>query len=598
MSLSYVKTKAFKLNIFIFIIYTIFYLILFFQFPLNNSIPGNCDTWLAIALSNNYINFFADPSAGTSMYPVSNLFCYGEASPGCAFIFIFFRLLGFNNIYSYYFFITFIFSLSAFGIYILTKLYTESRIAAFLGGLSFTCSNFMFANIDDSIVIFYFLTALSIYCLKKFISTQNGKYLLYCLVSGGIEIYFSLYVFIFQCIVIIIILLLNIKTFLKRENLITLIKGLILYIIIIMPFFLFYLVAFITLDIENPWSIKYTTIKVIAMCSLEFKDLFKVLPGNLIYRGEMPDNLFWPLIRKYAFSGFLVFILALLSFKKRNKEKMELILIFIAGFLISSGQIIKSGETTIYPFFIYLYNLLPLCGLIRVPLRAYFLCTLSISILAASGFKELLNLFKNRKISLIITVIILLAVIVENTPLNLIRYNIEKYEPLPGIYKHFLDNTEGDLILDLPSDIGLNFKKSGDELFGYNREIIYMNWQTEHKKNIIGGVNGYYPGSRVILQKYINELPGEKSLGILAKLGLDYIVFHKNMILPKEEYLLPSLENSDFLKKIIDTNEIAIFSINNKSELLKNLSPEEIHLYRDKSENVKEILSNFIKPEK
>ncbi|MBU0985943.1 MAG: hypothetical protein KKH68_01715, partial [Proteobacteria bacterium] len=42
-------------HLFPFLFYTLFFLALFSQFPLKKSLPGNCESWLVISLSNTYL---------------------------------------------------------------------------------------------------------------------------------------------------------------------------------------------------------------------------------------------------------------------------------------------------------------------------------------------------------------------------------------------------------------------------------------------------------------------------------------------------------------------------------------------------------------
>jgi len=595
MYIDFIKNKKiFTINTIVLVIYILFYLLLFSQFPLKKSIPGNCDTWLVISLSNTYINkissFFTEKMTGVSLYPVSDTMSYGEGSPGCAAIFILFRLLGFNNIFSYYFFITLLFALTAFGVYLLSGLYLQTRTAAFFAGFAFTCSNFMFANIDDSIVIFYFLSALSLYFVKRFFSSGIKVYLLYGAIIGGLEIYFSLYVFIYQTVALVIISILNFNNVMKNKKLFF--SGIFIYMFITFPFIFFYVNSLMKINIVNPWSETYTTPGIISKCSLKLKDFFKVLPGNLIYPAKKTSKFFWPYIRRYAFSGYLIVILALLSLKKHWKGEKELILIALSGFLLSGGQEIRINGLTIHPLFFYLYNLFPCMAIMRVPLRAYFLVTLTISILAAVSLEEILKNIKNRNMYIFFIIAVLLFHSVENIPFPFYACNIEKYHNIPAEYYNFFKNQKDLIILDLPSNIGLDFRESGNNLFVYNREIIYMNWQTQHKQNITGGVNGYYPVSRVIIQKYIDSLPERNSFSSLSKLGVDYIVFHKTMLLPGEKNLLPQLNRSDCVEKVMETGDISIFKMK-----LPDINPsesEKLPVYREKSEKFTDVLLKFL----
>ncbi|MEC7182821.1 MAG: hypothetical protein VXW15_08920, partial [Bdellovibrionota bacterium] len=80
--------------------------------------PGNCDTWLAVALSNNYlkniITFFTEGESFRSLYPVKNIFSFGEASPGLGLLFIICKALLWNDLWAYFLYLVLQLSLTSF----------------------------------------------------------------------------------------------------------------------------------------------------------------------------------------------------------------------------------------------------------------------------------------------------------------------------------------------------------------------------------------------------------------------------------------------------------------------------------------------------
>lgn len=558
--------KRKKINFIVLGAYILFYLVLFAQFPLKNSIPGNCDTWAAIALSNTYLNeiveILSGEDIGNSMYPVKNVFSYGEASPGCGLLFLIFRLLGFNDIYSYYFYISFIFALTAFGGFLLAKFYTKSIFPSFFAGFAFSCTNFMFANIDDSIVVFYFLPALSILYLKKYFRYSKPSHLFLSSFFGGAQAYFSGYVFLFQTIIIITLIFLYWKEFLKPKKIRFCLSYFVIYFFLASPLVIFYFSSYYGLVFENPHGGLTTTNE---LCSLGFANYFQVLPDNLIYQFNNTrfDGLdHWVVIRKSAFIGFLVVFLAGISFMKISKSKIELVIIALLGLILCNARTINlSGLEILSPLGV-LYLVVPILTYIRIPLRAHIIFILAISILSAFGMKHLIPKTKMKGMKRIGLIFVFCLVhFLENVPVPLISYNIEKFAEIPVEYKQIFADSENKIILELPSRVGKIVGQTQDDLFQYNREFIYMNWQTQHKQNILNGANGYIPEERLQMQKFIDQLPASNALAALRAIGLDCIVFHKDMVLNDDIHTLDMLLEIKELEQVLDTERLAIFHL-------------------------------------
>ena len=103
-------------------------------------------------------------------------------------------------------------------------------------------------------------------------------------------------------------------------------------------------------------------------------------------------------------------------------------------------------------------------------------------------------------------------------PLN--RYEIIPYPAIPDGYSAYFEDKSDALILDLPSQ-SMEWPALIDE-------IIYVIWQTEHQRNIVGGINGYLPAGRVEVQYYTDWPPARQSFAFFSKLGLTHIVWHRS----------------------------------------------------------------------
>ncbi|RLA62127.1 MAG: hypothetical protein DRQ88_04390 [Epsilonproteobacteria bacterium] len=532
--------------------YFLIFGILFLQFPLNDSLPGNCDTWLTISLSNTYLNklhSFLDGSfLGTSMFPISNIHSYGEASPGMALIFILFKLLVGNDIWAIYFLITLGYALNAIGANYFSQLFKKDPSINWLSGFFFAGSNFFLANLDDFPIFFYFFFCLSLYFLLKWKEVSHKKFLYYSAIVGGLQIYFSVYIFIFLAIAITILWIFEIKDFTH------LFKYIGVFFLISLPMVLFYLHSHIFLDVVNPWA----DLEVITRGSLGFFDLFNPLPDNLIYPHQQklfPQLGYWPFIRRHAFLGIIVIGFGIKGLFN-SEIKKELKIIFLIGLILALGPYFKAYHFRIPSPLLLIYKTLPISSFLRVPLRAYSLCALSLSIMAGLEISKFLPRTFYKK--LFAVSLFAGAFFIENIPFPLNKYYAKDLITWPEQKVKFKGT-----ILNLPSDAGgRTLAEAGDRVFAYNRELIYMNWQTQHKQNILNGANGYYPKSRIEIQKYIDIVPNGASLGILSEIGVKYIIFHKNLVLnAKENLILERLTKSPYLKNFKNNKDISIFKL-------------------------------------
>jgi len=542
-----------------FFFFITFFLILFIQFPITESLPGNSTSWLALAISNSYSHFFSQLISGEELtsffYPLKNIFSYGQGAPIPAILFLIFKTIGFNDLWSYYFFLTLIFSLSAWAISLLAYEYTKSKVPSVFAGFAFTIGNFIFANIDDPHEIFFFFPVLSLLFLKKFKEQGVKKHFYLAMLLGGIQIYCSFYIFVFQTIYILGDFLILGRRW-KTRDFKTLLGGTLIYHFLIFPVIAFHLYALLKLKIINPFD----SMAVIKSCSLMLKDFFAPMEGNILYGGRsqgIEEPLFWSFIRRHAFTGVLFFGLGIIGLANNFKKYSELILLAALGLFIALGpQWVLTENIKFTSPLTFFYEYIPLSLFLRVPLRAFFFTILSLTIGAAFTLKRF-----ERKLSRPIIAILFIFHFLENCPVPLKAFNATYIEP-PSAYLSYFAEKKGRVIIDLPTNLGVAFQNSHRDLFPYNREMIYMNWQTKHKQNILGGAHGYWPKSRVELQKLIDELPAKESFLRLKSLGVTDFIFHKKMVLEEESHLLKILKESANLSLVHEDELIAIFNWN------------------------------------
>ena len=150
---------------------------------------------------------------------------------------------------------------------------------------------------------------------------------------------------------------------------------------------------------------------------------------------------------------------------------------------------------------------------------------------------------------------------VENVPFPMRSFAGAAYVRPPADYERFFAAQRGAVILNLPSGIGYGLAGSADDLYVFDRELIYMNWQTYHGQSIVNGVNGYIPWSRIGVQKLTARLPSEEAVVGLARLGVGFVAFNKGLVLPGEGPSLAQLRRTPRLEPVLESADTAVFRV-------------------------------------
>lgn len=586
-------------NIAAFIFYFLFFALLFIQLPLRHEISGNCDSWLALTYSAHTLealkSVFTGEETGHAMFPAENPLAYGESAPGMQILIMFFKVLGLSDAWTNYFFITLLLALTAFGIFVFTGNFTRFFPAQLFAGFCFACSNMVFAHIDDSVIIFFFIPALVLHLIYRYFEENKSKYLIISSILAGLEIYFSFYVFFYQFLMVFVL-----YSFLARRSGVKIqsaVKNLFFYsaaaFVIALPNFIYYLNTLYRLDFVSVFESFYTA----KMASFNLIDMLLVLPDNVIYpdlasRLGIPMN--WGFVRHCDFIGLLTLALFVYSLFKWNSEKRLLFVILAAaGVFFACGPVFMFNFKEVFysPLYIF-YKPLPVLKFLRVAVRAYFIFLFAVSVSAALSLERICGRVK--KPHLVAAAFFVLSFF-ENTPIPLKGFDAAITEKVPGIYETVKrQNIKRPLILELPAAMNIEFPEekmrnfgnprdfvtkneknqqlevnnigmfvdSWDDIFQYNREIIYTNWQNRHKIDSVNGVNGYFPTPRMIFQYHINRLPDAESLMFFRKAGVHFVVWHEFMKIKADKLSLSSLESSPCLRKIAGNSEgSALFRI-------------------------------------
>jgi hypothetical protein len=579
--------------------YTAYFLALFAQFPLAGRLPGNCDTWYAIAFTNLYRNELKEllglARYGTFLHPVAHPFAYGETSVVLAVVPMLLRSLGLGDLTAYYVFVSLAYAATAFATYLFATLYVERRTVAAVAGLLFASSNFLLSTIDSPHTAFFGLAFLSFYFFKRHLLTGRNRDLWWSAALAGAQAYVASYVFLLLAIAIGVLVLANLDAIRKQPRGLARVAAYAgVVALAAAPFFVFYLLKLTDHFDWRPQAVLFAEFN-----SLDPQDLLRAMPGNLIYpeghrfdhrdamalqrRLGRPDPRFatedfahmagasprddeeslWVSSRRRAFIGLAPYLLAVVGLRRSFRGRRELLALLAVGFAIALGpQITVAGQSVPMPMYA-VYELIPPAHVFRIPGRAFSLSVLAVAVLAAKGLERLLErgAGTSPRRTLAAGALVAALVVVENVPFPMRSFEAAAYVKPPADYLRFFAAQPGAVILNLPSGIGYGLAGSADDLYVFNRELIYVNWQTYHGQSIVNGVNGYIPRSRIAVQKLIARLPGEMAIGSLARMGVDFITFNKGLLLPGEAALLPRLRQAATLETVVDSESTVIFRV-------------------------------------
>ena len=579
-------------------VHAAYFLTLFAQFPHAGRLPGNCDTWYAIAFTNLYLDkarsLLGLGGHGSFLYPASNPFAYGETSVGLALVPMLLRSVGLGEIASYYLFISLVYASTAFATALFVSLYVRRRAVAAVAGLALASSNFMLSTIDSPHTAFFGIAFLALYLFKRYLVSGRHRDLRAAALLAAGQAYVSSYVFLLLAIATAVVALANVGELRRRRGEVRrLASAAAVSAALAAPFFLFY--AF---GLRDSFNWRSQAVLFAEFNSIDPQDLLNAMPGNLLYPaghrfdhrdamalqrrlwrkepefmtedftqmvGVSPradEESLWVSSRRRAFVGLAPYLLALVGLWRPFPGRRELLLLFVVGLVVALGPLITvRGVAVPMPLYAF-YELVPGFHVFRIPGRAFALALLALVACAARGLDRILERYGAAGWRYAAVVALAAAVVVvENVPFPMRSFAAAAYVSPPPAYRRFFSAQPGAVVLNLPSGIGYGLAGSADDLYVFNRELIYMNWQTYTGESIVNGVNGYIPRSRIAVQKLIARLPSEEAIAGLARMGVGFIAFNKGLLLPGEAALLPGLQRAPSLERVLDSETTVIFRV-------------------------------------
>lgn len=532
--------------------------VLFLQFPLHGSLPGYVDTWLFLALFNDYwahvVSWFTGAELGHCLYPAGSPYAYLEPSYAAAPFFWVFKWFGLNDLWAYSGFISLVFATNATGAFLLGRQYLKSTIGALFVALAFAASNYALGNLEHQNTLVYFPALLSIFYFRKFLMDDDSSALKWTMFWGGLQIYFGTYTFIFQSLVLFMLGLVHYRRVLFGAGWVTIAKWLPLYLLLAAPYIHTYLMNPELETFFNPSRADFSAVKAM---SLDVNDLYRVLPNNLLYQvqTDLPQIFVYNL--RAASLGVLVYVLAFIGMLTYKQYRAELLVLGVVSFIIALGPSITWGGVEYTMPMGWLYAASDTGAFLRHPVRMFFIVSLALSVFAGAGVVWLSRV--SRLPMVLVFLVVSVVFVLENVPFPLETYGSSTFTTVEeDVYPSIEKGNEPQVLLELPSSLDFDSYDLGKPINQFTREYIYMYWQSKHWQHILNGGVAFFPPERIRNAEWIAQ---QKLDELIDSNSIDYIIYHPQMLLKGETDILPMLKASDRLQLTDSTDRYMLYQV-------------------------------------
>lgn len=550
----------------VFILFLIYFLLIFKQYPDNNSLPGNTDTIYNLSIFKDYGNsisaFFTNEQIGNALYPEKSVQQYAELYLGEALIFNVLDLISSRDLYTYYLFISILYALNGWAAYLLSFYLFKHHLPAVVVGFMLSSSSFAFSQIELLNGIPYAPFCISLLFFLKYLKNLQLRYLLLSSVFAAFQFYFSNYIFLYLIIFFIVVIFAKKWTILlKSKTYLHLLLASFIGLLLLLPYG-------IMADWGTPVQKAFNPInlEMIKKFSLGLNDFGRHLPNHRLYNlpqakilNETMRNV------NFAFVGFVSYFFLLLALFKKgyHVNKHIYIYLILIGILMAVGPFLNINgvyyKMPLYPIYKY-FNLQ---NYLRIPPRALSLAILGVALLIGMYLSSLDKRKRN-----VISLMFMFVFFLENVPKHFHQNNGDELLLPPSNLYIIADSLPLDQtnIAFFPSSI-LSDKVYNDYgVSEYSREYIYSYWQTKIKVNTINGLSGFFPASRLYNNDLMMNIEHDNNLERLIILNaLDYIVVvkDKTLILSQQELTqIDFIYNSPFLSLISESENATLFKIN------------------------------------
>lgn len=561
---------------------TLFTLVLFHPFTLHirNSVVNGIDPlFYSWNLSHNADNLFKglDALLNTNIfYPLTNTIAYSDTLWGQSLFINPIIWISHNPVLAENIAVLLSFPLSAIAMFLLSFYLTKNPVASSMSGIFFAFSYPRLSQIGHLPMISSQWLPLYILYLFKFLEDGKRKsFILLCiwyLLSITSSIYFGVFLIPITVVVIIADLIKHIylHTVCQYKNIA------IAALPIIFPFIMILgivLLPYIRLKAENP-DIK-RSIDDVTHLRASLIDYASVLPTSLnTFKHPTNTN------EHVLFPTFTLLFLAMLglvtSFKNYRYISTVFVLLTCLSFILSLGneQSFHIGSwstgTLKMPYY-YLYTIVPVFQIVRVPARFSIFIIISLSVLASMGVDYLMKKNNTKWITGIVLCTFIFEIWQTNTPF----VTIPLEESIPKVYAWIRKQPEPMILAELPISLfyhGNSMEDQLDKSYGtlqrsdtYALETYRVYFSAFHKKRMINGYSGFLPESYNRLAETLENFPSEFAIKALQDIGVTHAVVHiRQYDNEKRDEITKALSRSSLLSLSYWVDDDLVYTIHKK----------------------------------
>ena len=476
--------------------YAILFGVWFIQYPFQNSLPADIDSWFYVGAFRYYYEYlialFRETDIGISYYPHPYPYLNGEPGFGIFPIWLLFRLTGLNDLWTYSLCIAAIFWFNAWGFFQLGRiLFPKSgTVSRFTAGFFFAFNSFTLANLDNPNTVCLGPALMAIRSYAQWVEHNQFRSLWAFLFFSLWQLLASAYSFLYEGLFIIIYSITYLPLLFRRvrtKPILTFSTAFLLAIGTIS----YLLMQFVLSDKSESYNYS-SHAEAVQFISFHPLDFFRALAGSLWYHTELFN--FWILQYKSLFSGFLLTALAIFALFRSYFTRPEFLLTATVAAVIGSGIYTEwNGHRILLPLG-WLFETFDLYSFYRAPFRIWFLimaCAMLASIPLLDIFSRKLQ---HRKWPFLL---MSLVMIIEFTPLpSKIYPSYTVFKDAEALQKTYRSQAMG-VYLFLPCGELLN----GQTPLINRADYIYMYFQACILKNVVNGYDSFFPPERMELNE-------------------------------------------------------------------------------------------------
>ena len=550
----------------IFFLYFLLFSAVFMPFAVELTTTGNTDTLIHIALFNEWadkvMSWFTGQEVFTAMaLGEGGLVGYSEFYLGQTVLFHLGKaILPYGDAGGHAFLQVCLCSFNAFSMFFFLRTLSFDRYAAFLGGLFFSASSFMWGNHEllNTLALFPLPLSLALLTRSAWENPSSNRNRILSLVIIATSYVWSGYTFVFGSLLYAVFYGLSTNLRNKKE----VVLGALLAFVLAIPM----MVKVYVLAQNNVVNALDLTNASHQDFALQWSSLYTSPPGSI--PGLEPNQTGGKVLKMtyYAWSGLLFWALVICGLCSAPKRvSIGYSVGAVLFFLLSLGPVFWSyGGYEVPSPFIFLYESEFLGKIIRIPGRFYAFSLMFLTVLATFGVKAVLQrpIFMGHKVrySILIGIGFLMA--------NLPWINHRSHYTLPAITKelssiqmHLLPT---DTVLFLPTSLG-QYDTYDNGLSDFNREYQHVYAGQSLGRPIVNGSSSYYPKATKVLYDHIELAKTSEALyEACSRQSVDVLVLNKRLSIQGDAEKIEALcQDTALFIPIYQANGLEVYRLEN-----------------------------------